>query len=190
MKNFFLCGIIAIIFPICVQAQFDSSIQTDSSQTNLDSIQIIKEVQNDLSLIQLGNELIDARDSVWEAYSRVYENILLCDLSDDATFDTTCFLGLSQKLAKTRDVLSVYAKLIKQNESPIWIRGFKIYVTIEMNPPASADLEDIITKFGIAANDVIVCVRGRATEGPCSSVGLSVSDAVNSLGRVMGLMKK
>ncbi len=176
-------GLVAIAFPICVQAQ------TDSAQTRLDSI--LRDIQKDPLLVRMGEELFDARGRVWEAYSLVYEDVLLCDPSDhDAILDTACFLGLSQKLAKTGDLLRVYAKLLKQNKTPVSIMGLDIYVKIEKNPPNSNDLEEIVMKFTKASNDVIVCVRGRATEGPCSSVGLSVSDAVNSLGIAMGLMKK
>ena len=178
MKNFFLCGLIAITLPCCVQAQPDS-------------IQILKEIQSDPVLVRMGNELLDARDSLWESYVHVYEDILLCSPSNnDAVFDTLCFLGLSQRLTKTGDLLRVYVKLLKQNETPVSIKGLEIYVMIEMNSPDIDSLEHIVTKFSVAAHEVLVCVRGRATEGPCSSVDLSVSDAVNSLGLALDWFKK
>lgn len=191
MKNPLIYGLIVIAFPFFVQAQTDSSIPIDSVQVNLDSIQIIREIQNDPALVRLGNELLDARGSLWESYIRVYEDVRLCSPSNnDAVFDTVCFLGLSEKLTKTGNLLQIYVELLRQNEIPVSIKGFDIYVMIEKNPPNIDSLENIAMKFNVAAQQVIVCVRGRATAGPCSSVSLSVSDAVNSLGLTMDWFEK
>lgn len=137
-----------------------------------------------------GNSLQRAKDSLEIIFKMAHKNAIDCQAKPGAILDSMCFVSLRSRLIKVSWALSEYTKLLVKYEQPTWINGMPMHDAINLGHPTSEGMEAIILKFDLAAEGVQSFLQARGTEPESSLMNFTVSDAMNSLCRKMGCLKK